>query len=147
MSFTTPCFIRKNTPELRKRLEELGYKCGSSYSHLNEDFNSIIVTTGTSYFIVGNTEAIEWYNQIGIVVIDCGANEELFLAIAALRDDSDYMQWFCIKREFPTKYEHFKLCAEQNWNTFRAKNEIMDHMYFGYHKATIQELIKHFSKT
>lgn len=24
--FTTPCFIRKNTVELRKKLEELGYK-------------------------------------------------------------------------------------------------------------------------
>lgn len=23
--FTTPCFIKKNTPELRKKLEELGY--------------------------------------------------------------------------------------------------------------------------
>ena len=26
MGFTTPCFIRKNTPELRKKLEELRYK-------------------------------------------------------------------------------------------------------------------------
>lgn len=26
MGFTTPCFIRKNTQELRKKLEELGYK-------------------------------------------------------------------------------------------------------------------------
>ena len=26
MGFTTPCFIRKNTPELRKKLEELGYE-------------------------------------------------------------------------------------------------------------------------
>lgn len=25
MGFTTPCFIRKNTPELRKKLKELGY--------------------------------------------------------------------------------------------------------------------------
>ena len=25
MGFTTPCFIRKNTPELRKKLEKLGY--------------------------------------------------------------------------------------------------------------------------
>lgn len=25
MGFTTPCFIRKNTKELRKELEELGY--------------------------------------------------------------------------------------------------------------------------
>lgn len=26
MGFTTPCFIRKNTPELRRELEELGYE-------------------------------------------------------------------------------------------------------------------------
>ena len=26
MAFTQPCFIRKNTPELRKKLEELGYE-------------------------------------------------------------------------------------------------------------------------
>lgn len=26
MGFITPCFIRKNTPELRKKLEELRYK-------------------------------------------------------------------------------------------------------------------------
>lgn len=25
MGFTTPAFIRKNTPELRKKLEKLGY--------------------------------------------------------------------------------------------------------------------------
>ena len=30
--FTTPCFIRKNTPELRKKLEEFGYKMGPIYS-------------------------------------------------------------------------------------------------------------------
>ena len=28
--FTTPCFIKKNTPELRKKLEELGYKYNGS---------------------------------------------------------------------------------------------------------------------
>ena len=26
MGFTTPCFIRKNTETLRKKLEELGYE-------------------------------------------------------------------------------------------------------------------------
>lgn len=25
VNFTQPCFIRKNTPELRKKLRELGY--------------------------------------------------------------------------------------------------------------------------
>ena len=35
MGFTTPCFIRKNTPELRKKLEELGYRLFGE--ELNED--------------------------------------------------------------------------------------------------------------
>ena len=32
MAFTQPCYIRKNTPELRKKLEELGYKIEPTYS-------------------------------------------------------------------------------------------------------------------
>ena len=27
MGFTTPCFIRKNTANIRNRLKELGYYC------------------------------------------------------------------------------------------------------------------------
>ena len=37
MGFTTPCFIRKNTPELRKKLGELGYKV-SNEAHINDNF-------------------------------------------------------------------------------------------------------------
>lgn len=33
MGFTTSCFIRKNTPELRKKLEKLGYM--SMFSNAN----------------------------------------------------------------------------------------------------------------
>lgn len=33
MSFTTPCFIRKNTPELRDKLRELGYKVLTNFSN------------------------------------------------------------------------------------------------------------------
>lgn len=29
--FTTPCFIRKNTPELVEKLEDLGYKKDINY--------------------------------------------------------------------------------------------------------------------
>lgn len=35
MGFTTPCFIRKNTPKLRKKLEKLGYRLFGE--ELNED--------------------------------------------------------------------------------------------------------------
>ena len=40
--FTQSCFIRKNTPELRKKLEDLGYNKSEFGSDLN---NSIATTT------------------------------------------------------------------------------------------------------
>ena len=33
MGFTTPCFIRKNTEELRKKLEDIWYKNAGSSNH------------------------------------------------------------------------------------------------------------------
>lgn len=81
MGFTQPCFIRKNTPELRKKLEELGY-----ISHIfnNNDANNIYVDKLGTYISV-DIENQPYY-------IDCGTNEELFLALAALRDDTDKNQ-------------------------------------------------------
>lgn len=52
--------------------------------------------------------------------IDCGQNEELFLGLASLRDDSDQHQWF-------TDGEVWRKEGDSGW-----------------HKATPQELIKHF---
>lgn len=79
MGFTTPCFIRKNTEELRKKLEELGYKMLSPI-----EYDNLECSNG-------------WVNDIkspnDCNGIDCGTNEELFLAIAALRDDTDKSQW------------------------------------------------------
>lgn len=40
MGFSTPAFIRKNTPELRKKLSELGYKVGNE-TYINDDFLAI----------------------------------------------------------------------------------------------------------
>ena len=37
MGFTTPCFIRKNTPELRRGLEELGYSHGKPKYYADDD--------------------------------------------------------------------------------------------------------------
>jgi len=92
MGFTTAAFIRRNTPELRKRLEAF---------------------------------------------IDCGTNEALFLAIAALRDDTDKNQWF----------------TDGNlW--FKCGDEMCDETIKYYlnrynreiHKAFVEELIEHFKE-
>lgn len=80
MSFIQPCFIRKNTPEIIHKLEELGY---SSHIFNNNDDTNIYVDKSGTYISADIEDS--YY-------IDCGTNEELFLALAALDSDSDYMQ-------------------------------------------------------
>ena len=100
MGFTTPCFIRKNTPEIKKKLEELGYKPFGSVKY-EWDMGLGLSTDNR----LGEFESFDNNSLENIIKcespdyeysIDCGDNEELFLAIAALRDDTDYMQWFMI---------------------------------------------------
>ena len=106
--FTQKCFIRKNTPELVKRLEELGYK--ASFSARNGYGEYLYAFNGT---IVGG-EYNAYNEKTGFV--DCGTNDELFLAIASLRDDTDNGQWQVADGADP--------------HNFR--------------KMTVQELIEHF---
>ena len=120
--FTQKCFIRKNTPELVQKLEELGYEIPFEVEYGNGD-----TIFGENYF-----------NLLTHSAIDCGSNEELFLAIAALRDDTDKFQYFTngvfwikcsqleLKHELDNNYEEF--CVAD------------------FHKATVEELIKHFKK-
>lgn len=133
--FTTPCFIRKNTEELRKKLEELGYSIMCGY-----DIGFIITCPnfGVAFLPVGPKVKVDENNNGEY--IDCGTNENLFLAIAALRKDSDYMQWF-------TNGVHWYLCESnvfENSGLFDKEYSvrIKDGNY--YHKASVEELIKHF---
>lgn len=96
MGFSTPAFIRKNTPELRKKLEKLGY---NHPTDVIEDERFCIATSpvNCNYHIIikGAFDATNPYRTWNCAGrIDCGTNEELFLAIAALRDDTDKLQWF-----------------------------------------------------
>jgi hypothetical protein len=88
MSFTTPCFIRKNTPELRDKLRELGYKVLTNFSNF-----PCLATMPDDGIVVPATEINR--NR----VFDCVKNEELFLALAALRDDSMFMQLFVYRKD------------------------------------------------
>lgn len=62
--------------------------------------------------------------------IDCGTNEELFLAIAALRDDTDKLQWF--------------ISPEGAWVYNKDCDSILE--VFKLHKATVNELIEYFKE-
>ena len=132
--FTQPCFIRKNSPELRKKLEELGYT--NTPSGRGEWFIPIeeleyLVT----YPISGCYQGCNgyWYEDD----FDCGTNEELFLALAALRDDSDKNQWIIDEANECFGYEDsWSICDKDDMNE-RA-------VYTHYRKATIEEIIEHF---
>lgn len=136
MKFIQPCFIRKNTPKLRNRLEELGYIPPSEIWH-DEDFAicTIYRDNKCEYLTFKIDDDFERTIVPSYPYIDCGDNEELFLALAALDRDiySDYMQWFTDGAEW---YQN-------------RQNDIEVIRYgagspINFHKATVNELIEHF---
>ena len=125
--FTQACFIKNYKRDLISKIENIGYRnYGNPFQFT--DF-SILYTTIDGYYV-------PYRVQVDSSWIDCGTNEELFLAIAALRDDSDKFQYFTngvfwikcsqleLKHELDNNYEEF--CVAD------------------FHKATVQELIEHF---
>ena len=145
MGFTTPCFIRKNTETLRKKLEELGYEILNSGNTTLDEHNydgkgshksieegkAIITSYGNLYGVIYNVDTVTKKGRI-----DCGTNEELFLAIAALRDDTDKYQWF-------TDGNKWIMCPEIKFSTYWVYNDV-DVNLDVIHKATVNELIEHF---
>lgn len=153
MGFTTPCFIRKNTPELRRGLEELGYSHGKPKYYADDDnkYDFIMCNNGIFFLLSQKNHVIRNGHPLkkrGSV--DCGTNEELFLAIAALRDDSNYMQWFITDSILSVSYadsignDHYftelkgiMFFWDENWDNATIISG-------RYHKATVDELIEHF---
>ena len=141
MGFTTPAFIRKNTPELRKRLEALGYKPLLSI----EDGECLSTTSNLGHYHSIRSEQFDnkdphsTYDCAGR--IDCGTNESLFLAITALRDDTDYSQWFV----YPPENIWF-ICDDDDINYAREiiRESVQAAWFHCSHKATVEELIEHF---
>lgn len=140
--FTQPCFIRKNTPELRNKLEELGYKCnngkwmGAYLATFKRDNDNDLFYCGTPEYDLKNNPSLNYS-------IDCGTSEQLFLALASLQDDTDADQWFVYPKE-----NHWFKCYDNNIEEIR--NEPSTRMscqaawFYESHKATVEELIEHF---
>lgn len=149
MAFIQPCII-KNTPERRAKLELLGVIYDGYYGQ-NNDF--IVVDYGpynNKYDTVNTLPSnVSYHTYDGYKTfdyMDCGDNEDLFLALAALRDDTDVNQWFifnsmdCIIEKLRT-IDWF-ICNENSIEDFAC----YDSLYLNCHKATVEEIIKHFKK-
>jgi hypothetical protein len=147
MGFTTPCFIRKNTQELRRGLEELGYS--KNYPKWTDDCSIIwayqypVKGFDIPCYVIADSFDIPFdkHSVLCGKFIDCGTNEELFLAIASLRDDTDNNQLFTN--------------GKGDWGIYRDGSDggLFGMDFYGvpndfnlsyYHKATVDELIEHF---
>ena len=148
--FTQPCFIRKNTPELRKKLEELGYTY-SNCDNINLDYIVTFPSTGKYSCFASYHFNNEHFEKIWkIKYIDCGDNEELFLALAALRDDTPINSYYWFKDKLVSCYNIFDLNINQNI-TYRFKSVDNPKICFSSNidimrKATVKEIIEHFKK-
>ena len=153
MGFTTPAFIRKNTTELRMKLEKLGY---NHPTDVIEDERFCIATSPIrcNYHIIikaifDDTNPHYTWNCAGR--IDCGTNEDLFLAIAALRDDTDKEQFFVTEVRLGSINDPYTIiekgaflkCCMDKWKITKNK---FDSMGIPSHKATVEELIEHFKE-
>jgi hypothetical protein len=133
--FTTPCFIRKNTPELRARLEELGY---NNDKHLQNTYGDSIITRCDGTY---HPHSPSKSRSLDKSITDCSKNEDLFLALAAIRDDSDYMQWIICLKEY---HKGASIVEVGDFKLWKNKAAFKESHY--WRKATVEELIKHFNK-
>lgn len=139
MGFTQPCFIRKNTPELRKKLEELGYAPNSYECFWNDENRYIITTIGSNGFAfytlcIKNCCVLE--NK---EFIDCGDNEELFIAIASMTDDEyGLCDYYIVTTDCNTRY------AKGSIHRALPISSVIHPSC--YRKATVEEIIDYFKK-
>ena len=131
--FTQKCFILKNSQELRNKVYRLGNRNGTWLNDASD-----ILSANETLFKCWDSDLGAEYILTKNGYINCMENEELFLAIAALRDNSDKFQYFTngvfwlkcsqleLKHELDNNYEEF--CVAD------------------FHKATVSELIEHFKK-
>ena len=140
MGFTTPCFIRKNTPELRKKLEELGYKLNNG-KWMGKYLAAFQIKETKEWRYVASPEWDLLNNPDIDASIDCGTNVELFLAIASLRDDTNNNQLFTNDKGDWGIYRDGSDGGLSGMDFYGMPN---DFEIDNYHKATVNELIEHF---
>lgn len=91
MTFTTPCFVRVENPEKRKELTEWLRNLGRK-----------VMAAPNMHLVAQNGEGVCLWMELEYHTdkvfakefIDCGANIELFKALAAMNDENDREQWF-----------------------------------------------------
>lgn len=141
MAFTTPCFVRVEDPEERKKLIEwLNYVIGRTGDEYYTYGDVVLCIRDTTYCC--SYEEAEFVSND--TTIDCGTNVDLFRALAAMNDENCLDQWF-------TDGENWGLCKDKYWAVQVAEwdvdgNDDMLEMAISpqCRKATAEEIISYF---
>ena len=131
------CYIKKNTPELRKRLKSIGLIFEKGHKN-HSVFPALMVMNGIIYpaYLTKHTK---FYN-----VTDCGTNEEAFVAIASIRDDSDKHQWFICKEDgLDLDIEPIEA---GEWRFNPKYDQLPRRLRKAWKKANINEILEHFKE-
>lgn len=145
--FTTPCFIRKNTPKLREYLKNIGIECLSCIGKRNV----IFCRHGNYYCAYSslNNQNIfyldrfsEFKCSLNEGSLDCVFNEDLFKAVSALKNDSDINQWFVMGVGVYKDIHKGDWFLATDIEGGKHVGTQIDPLYC--HKATVKELIGHF---
>ena len=132
--FKHSCFLYKNTPELRQYLDKIGYKYGGKATEFNQPY---LYCSLDKYFECNSFPAR--YHGI----IDCAENENLFKAIAALRNNTDKNQWFICQEEYISTHT-MELVKVGTWQMNTQYDKLTYGLKHLWRKASVQELIEHF---
>ena len=144
--YTCKAFIRKNTTELRNRLEELGFSIcscctfeGSVWLN-NCPENSYNYIHGIGYLcedlgINTTSQALDMFLlESSSNYIDCGENEDLFIELISLRDDTDEGQLFTNDQG-----DYLRSCCD--FNTFSQNSNLTK-----WRKCGIIDIINYYKK-
>ena len=129
--FKYNCFIRKVTQRLIDSLYNLGYNVTPNIIP-----GAGIATMSSNALILQLPITAD-----GTYGIDCGDNEDVFLAISAISDHTDYMQWFILDsyESYPDKKGTMILCTKEKFS-----DEYISGFYGNWRKAEPNEIMDYF---
>lgn len=140
MGFTSYCAIHDSNPRIWRRLMNLGLHPDSCDTKMiaRSNVNRICTVVERGTFMCVKEDDLSKKS------VDCGTNEDIFFALATLRDDTDIHQWFIYDNrdwddEDPQRF--WFLCKQESVED----DMCYDQMYQDCEKATEREIIEHFS--
>lgn len=142
MTFTTPCFVRVENPEKRKELIEWLEGIGYKFLMWGLESKVLYVDVTSGCLLCAFESPITQAEMVSKGYIDCGANIDLFKALAAMNDENDREQWYSYT-EYPTN-EGKNGVRKFVFNEPARFDSFVDVPSGYYRKATAEEIVEYF---